>query len=96
METSTNLPQADPRRHNVGTFLENSMLFQNNSPEVFCKKCILNSFPKFTGKNASTRVSFLTRAQVFSCALCKIYIKSFFTEHLPLGDCSFPSQNYFC
>ena len=69
--------------------------FRSSRHEVFCRKGVIRSFAKFTGKTC-TRVSFLiklqawacnfikkeTPAQVFSCEFCEITKNTFFTEHL--------------
>ena len=56
---------------------EQAVLYGNNrssGPEVFCKKGILRSFAKFTGKHPA-RDSFLIMLQASPCT-------PFFTEHL--------------
>ena len=67
--------------------------------EVFCKKGVLKSFAKFTGKHlchslffnkiAGLRSTALLKksAQVFSCEFCEIYKNTLFTEHLRATAC---------
>ena len=66
------------------------VLFRSSHPEVFCKKGILRSFTKFTGKHLCHSL-FLnkvadrllqTLAQVFSCEFCEISKNIFFIEHV--------------
>ena len=70
--------------------------FRISRSEVFCKKYILRSFTKFTGKHLcqslfSNKIADLrpatllkkeTLSQVFSSGFCKIFENTFFTEHL--------------
>ena len=44
-------------------------------PEVFCKKAVLKTFAKFTGKHLLWS---LFSAQVFSCEYCKIFKNTYF------------------
>ena len=54
------------------------ILFVQKQPlEVFCKKVVLKSFAKFTGKNVRQSL-----AQVFSCKFWEISKNTFFAEHL--------------
>ena len=58
---------------------------QKLPPEVFYKKGILKNFAKFTRKHGCEACNFIkkeTLGQVFSCELCEIFKKTFFTEHL--------------
>ena len=64
--------------------------------EVFCKKCVLRNFTKFTGKRLCQSLIFNkvarlrpanfskkeTLAQVFSCEFCEISKNNFSVEHL--------------
>ena len=53
---------------------------QKQPPEGFCKKGVLRSFTKFTGKH------------LFSCEFCEISKNPFFTEHLWWLRLSFPEK----
>ena len=69
---------------------------RSSRPKVFCKKCVLRIFTKFTGKHLCQSLFFNniiikfcknfikkeTLAQVFSCEFCEISLNIFFTEHL--------------
>ena len=68
---------------------------QKHPPEVFCRKGVLRSFAKFTGKHLChghffnkvaglwPAIFFKKKAlvQVFSCEFCKISKNIFSTEH---------------
>ena len=64
---------------------------RSSRPDLFCKKCILRNFTKFTGKhlcqspyfNNFIKIKFL--AQVFSCEFCEISKNTFF-HRIPLVD----------
>ena len=68
--------------------------FRSSRSEVYCKKCVLKNFAKFTGKHLSQSLflnkvagswNFIkkeTLAQVFSCELFEISKNTFFIEHL--------------
>ena len=68
------------------------LCFQKHPREVFCKKCCLRNFAKFTAKHLchrlfSNKVASLSLAtesltQVNSREFCKISKSNFFTEHL--------------
>ena len=50
---------------------------RSSRPEVFCKKCVLRNFRKFTGKHlCQSLVSFLIKLQVWGLK------NTFFTKHL--------------
>ena len=77
----------------VKTYLKNER-YRSIPPEVFCKKDVFENFVKFSGKRAG--FSFLiklqakpatllkkdTTVQVFSSEFCKMFMNSFFIEHL--------------
>ena len=50
--------------------------FRSSHPELFCKKGVLKTFPKFTGVSSATRVF---------CEVCKILKKTFFLQNLYSG-----------
>ena len=62
---------------------------RSSRPEVFCKKCVLKNFAKFTGKQlyqnlffnkVALKKNFIKKealAQVFSCEFCEISKNSF-------------------
>ena len=61
---------------------------------VFCKKCVLTNFTKFTGKHLCLSLfnkifkNFFkkeTPAQVFSCKFCEIIKNTFFYRTLPVA-----------
>ena len=67
--------------------------YRSSRLEVFCKKGVLKSFVKFTGKHLCQSLFFHkvaghnfikkeTLAQVFSCEFYEISKNSFFIEHL--------------
>ena len=56
-----------------------SVGFRSSRPVLFCKKCVLRNFAKFTGPSQNSKE---TLAQVFSCEFCKILKNIFFDEHL--------------
>ena len=53
--------------------------FRSSRPDVFCKKGVLKSFAKFTGKHLCQRLFF---NKEFSCEFAKFLRTPFFTEHL--------------
>ena len=68
---------------------------RSSRPDVFCEKCVLRNFAKFTGKHlyqslffnkvAGAACNFIKNealVQVFSCEFCEISKTPFFTEHL--------------
>ena len=58
---------------------------RSSCPEVFCKKGVLKTFAKFTGKHLCQSLLFNikeTLAQMFSCEFCEILKNTFFIEHL--------------
>ena len=52
--------------------------------EVFCKKFVLNTFSKLTGKQPMPATLFKkqTPAQVYSCEFCETFKNAHFIEHL--------------
>ena len=61
-----------------------ALLARSSLTEVFCKKCVLENFAKFTGKHLHLRLFFnkVSLVQVFSCEFCEISKSTFFIEHL--------------
>ena len=58
--------------------------FRSSRPEVFCKKVVLRSFTKFTGKHLCQSLFFNkvkkeTLAQMFSCEFCEISKNTFYS-----------------
>ena len=69
------------------------MAFRSSRPEVFCKKCVLRNFAKFTGKHLCQENTFFnkgvglrlatkkkTLAQVFPCEFCEILKNNFYCK----------------
>ena len=54
-------------------FMRKTKASRSSRPEVFCKKGVLRSFTKFTGKHL-----WQSLAQVFSCEFCQIFKNTFF------------------
>ena len=57
-------------------------MIQKQPPEVFCKKCVLKNFAKFTGKHQSlffNKVAGLKTplTKVLSCEFCEIFKNTF-------------------
>ena len=52
---------------------------RSSRPELFCKKCVLRNFAKFTGKHLCQSL-FLIKLQ--ASEFCEISKSIFFTEHL--------------
>ena len=52
-----------------------------NSHWSSIKKAILKNFAILTGKNLSWN-NFIVPIQVFSCEYCRIFMKTYFEEHL--------------
>ena len=57
--------------------------FESSRLDVFCKKCVLTNFTKFTGKHLCqspffNRLLKETLAQVLSCEFCEISKSTFF------------------
>ena len=81
---------------------ERSAYSRSNQQWCSVKKGVLRDFPKFIGKHmchslffnkeTATLLKKETLTQVFSCELYEIYIKTFFTEHLPTDASVFLNQ----
>ena len=63
-------------------FMHCSFHFIKQLPEVFCKKCVVRNFAKFTGKHLRPEgCNFIkneTLAQMLSCEFCEISKNTFF------------------
>ena len=67
------------------TNLEFSGQYRSSHPEVFCKKCVLNNFAKYTGKHLCQSPATLLKkrlAQAFPVNFAKFLRTPFFIEHL--------------
>ena len=84
---------------------ERSAYSRSNQRWCSVKKGVFRDFPKFIGKHVCQSLFFNketatllkkeTLAQVFSCELYKIFIKTFFTEHLPTAASVLPKSMSF-
>ena len=65
-----------------------ALLARSSLTEVFCKKCVLENFAKFTGKHLHLRLFFnkVSLVQVFSCEFCEISKSTVFLQNTS-GDC---------
>ena len=73
-------------------------IIRSSRPEVFCRKCVLKNFAKFTGKHLwqsfffnkvaglrpSNFIKKETLPQVFSCEFCKIFKSTYFNRTPPV------------
>ena len=62
-----------------------SVLCRSSRSKVFCKKCVLRNFAKFTGNHLSQSLFFIKKealAQVKLVNFAKFLRTPFFTEHL--------------
>ena len=65
------------------------LALQKQPPEVFLKKACSSKFRKIHKKVPVTGLQIYwkeTLAQVFFCEFCKVFKKTFFTEHLRVDD----------
>ena len=81
LSTPNNLSRICP----VWTWASSS--FRSSHHKCSVRKGVLRNFAKFTGKQLCQRLSFNkvkkeSLAQVFSCEFYKIFMNTFFTEHL--------------
>ena len=70
--------------------------YRSSRPEVFCKKCALRNFAKFTGKHLCQSLFFNKKenlAQAFACEFCGIS-KNTFLHKTPLVAASVANRLY--
>ena len=78
--------------------IENPIIDRSSRPELFCKKCVLKNFTKFTGKHLRQSLFFKKVAGIrlqlslkkdsgtgFSCEFCEIFKNIFFYRTPPVA-----------
>ena len=60
---------------------------RSSRPEVFCKKCVLRNFVKFTGNSE-------VNSEVFPREFCEMFKSTFFIEHLMVAASEFMEASY--